>query len=76
MPSSVRRIAVLQGLLLLLGAGPLAAQDVPFDRDPFAGVDRRFEECVGLGWSILTGPTNLVDLEAGAGMNQQRSETT
>lgn len=37
-----------------------------FERDPFAGVDRRFTELVGLGWTALDAPRNKLTLEGGA----------
>ena len=40
-------------------------------RDRFAGVARRFEESGGLAYGALTGPTHLLDVEAGAGRTQQ-----
>jgi len=40
-------------------------------RDRFAGVARRFEEAGGLAYGVLTGPTHLLDVEAGAGRTQQ-----
>ena len=44
-----------------------------YARDRFAGVARRFEEAAGLAYGILTGPTNVLDVEAGAGRTQQTS---
>jgi putative salt-induced outer membrane protein len=44
---------------------------VSYYRDRFAGVARRFEEAAGLAYGVLTGPTHLLDLEAGAGRTQQ-----
>jgi len=46
-----------------------------YTRDRFAGVARRFEEAAGLAYGILTGPTNVLDVEAGAGRTQQTSTT-
>ncbi len=44
-----------------------------FERNTFAGLSRRFEESVGLAWSALAGPRSQFDIEAGAGLNQQRA---
>ncbi len=44
-----------------------------FTRDRFAGVARRFEEAAGLAYGVLTGPVNVLDVEAGAGRTQQTS---
>jgi len=44
-----------------------------FDRDPFAGIARRFGEQVGASFGALMGPRHIVDLEIGAGRNQQIS---
>jgi putative salt-induced outer membrane protein len=48
-----------------LGAG--------FERNRFAGISRRFEEVLGLGWKALSTPRDRLVLEAGASFNQQRS---
>ena len=42
-----------------------------FTRNRFAGIKGRVEEAVGLSYGLLTGPTSIVDFEAGAGRNQQ-----
>jgi putative salt-induced outer membrane protein len=46
-----------------------------FSRNRFAGIARRFEEAVGLAYGVLTGPTNILDVEAGGGRNQQTGTT-
>jgi len=46
-----------------------------FIRNRFAGIARRFEEVAGLAYGALTGPTNILDVEAGAGRNQQAGGT-
>jgi putative salt-induced outer membrane protein len=46
-----------------------------FSRNRFAGIARRFEEAVGLAYGVLAGPTHLLDVEAGAGRNQQTGTT-
>ena len=46
-----------------------------FYRNRFAGVARRFEESAGLSYSVLAGPTHLLDVEAGAGRTQQAGPT-
>lgn len=42
-----------------------------YERNRFAGIARRFEEQLGLSYGALVGPTHVLDLEAGAGLNQQ-----
>jgi putative salt-induced outer membrane protein len=42
-----------------------------FTRNRFAGIAQRFEEALGLSYGVLTGPTHVLDVEAGAGRNQQ-----
>jgi putative salt-induced outer membrane protein len=46
-----------------------------FERNTFAGIDRRFEEAAGLAATLIDGGGNKLDAEAGASMNQQRSTT-
>lgn len=46
-----------------------------FDRDRFAGIARRFGEQLGVSYGALLGPVHVLDLEAGAGRNQQTSPT-
>ncbi|MGD0483947.1 MAG: DUF481 domain-containing protein [Gemmatimonadales bacterium] len=46
-----------------------------FDRDRFAGIARRFGEQLGASYGALIGPAHVLDLEAGAGRNQQTSPT-
>ncbi|HXY20424.1 MAG TPA: DUF481 domain-containing protein, partial [Gemmatimonadales bacterium] len=48
---------------------------VDYTRNRFAGIARRFEEAVGLAYGALTGPTTVLDLEAGAGRNEQAGVT-
>ena len=42
-----------------------------YTRDRFAGIANRFEEAVGVAYGLLTGPTHVLDVEAGAGRTQQ-----
>ncbi len=42
-----------------------------YERNRFAGIARRFEEQAGLSFGALAGPVHVLDLEAGAGLNQQ-----
>jgi len=42
-------------------------------RDPFAGIDQRFGENVGALWHGVMAPKDLLDLEAGVGLTQERS---
>lgn len=44
-----------------------------FDRNRFAGIQRRFEEGAGLGFKVITGETNKLEFEAGIDITQQRS---
>lgn len=44
-----------------------------FYRDPFAGIDQRFGENVGVLWHSVIAPKDLLDFEAGAGLTQERS---
>jgi putative salt-induced outer membrane protein len=46
-----------------------------YERNRFAGIARRFEEQLGLSYGALVGPRQVLDLEAGAGRNQQTSPT-
>lgn len=44
---------------------------VGYERNPFAGIDRRFDEGIGLSWKALNGPKHVLALDVGAGNNQQ-----
>jgi putative salt-induced outer membrane protein len=44
-----------------------------YERNRFAGIARRFEEQLGVSFGALVGPAHVLDLEAGAGLNQQTS---
>lgn len=44
-----------------------------FDRNRFAGIDRRFEEGVGIAFKVLATERTKLDLETGLSMIQQRS---
>jgi putative salt-induced outer membrane protein len=44
-----------------------------FDRNRFAGIERRFEEGVGLGVKLITTEQTKMEIEAGLSMTQQRS---
>jgi putative salt-induced outer membrane protein len=44
-----------------------------WERNRFAGIARRFEEIVGLGFQLLDLERDQLSLEAGASFNQQRS---
>lgn len=44
-----------------------------YDRNSFAGISRRFEEALGLAAKLLTRQADILTLEAGFGMTQQRS---
>src|SRR5262245_8454701 len=42
-------------------------------RNTFAGIDRQFDEGLGLTWHAVMPKPNLLDLEAGAGLIQRRT---
>lgn len=42
-----------------------------YERNPFAGLDRRTEESVGLSWFAMKQPKNELQVDIGAGLNQQ-----
>lgn len=44
-----------------------------FDRNPFSGISRRFEESAGLAAKLLQQPNDHWDLELGLSLNQQRA---
>ena len=44
-----------------------------YERNPFAGLDRRYEEQVGLSWMAVKKPKGEVQIDLGAGANQQTS---
>lgn len=44
-----------------------------FDRNPFSGISRRFEESAGLAAKLLQHSTDHWDVELGLSLNQQRS---
>jgi putative salt-induced outer membrane protein len=46
-----------------------------FDRNRFAGISRRFEEGAGVVVKAVQSDANLLELEAGGGLTQQRSVT-
>ena len=46
-----------------------------FLRNRFAGIARRFEEAAGLAYGAMTGPRNVLDVEVGAGRNEQTGTT-
>jgi putative salt-induced outer membrane protein len=46
-----------------------------FDRNRFAGISRRFEEGAGVVVKVVQSDANLLELEAGGGLTQQRSIT-
>jgi putative salt-induced outer membrane protein len=46
-----------------------------FDRNRFAGIARRFEEGAGVVVKAVRSDANLVELEVGGGLTQQRSTT-
>jgi putative salt-induced outer membrane protein len=44
-----------------------------YERNRFAGITSRYEEGVGLAWKAVRAPRHEVDIEVGAGLNQQRN---
>jgi len=44
---------------------------VNYDRNPFAGITRRFEELAGLGVKLVATPKQVLSVDAGVGVNQQ-----
>ena len=42
-----------------------------YERNPFAGLDRRYEEQLGLSWMAIKKPKGEVQVDLGAGANQQ-----
>lgn len=44
-----------------------------FDRNTFAGIERRFEEQLGLQWRALAAPSDTLRFEGGASITQQFS---
>jgi putative salt-induced outer membrane protein len=44
---------------------------VNYDRNPFAGITRRFEELVGLTATLVATPRQVLTVDAGVGNNQQ-----
>jgi putative salt-induced outer membrane protein len=46
---------------------------VAFDRNSFAGIERRFEENLGIAWRAIGGARDTLRIEAGASVTQQRS---
>ncbi len=46
---------------------------VAYDRNSFAGIERRFEENLGIAWRAIGAPRDTLRIEAGASVTQQRS---
>lgn len=46
---------------------------VAYDRNTFAGIQRRFEENLGLGWLALSAPKDSLQFEGGFSVTQQTS---
>ena len=42
-----------------------------YERNPFAGIDQRFEESVGMSFFAVKQPKNELQVDFGAGLNQQ-----
>jgi len=49
---------------------------VGYERNPFAGVDRRFQESAGLSWWALKEARHQLQLDLGAGFQQERDGDT
>lgn len=56
-----------------LGGHFSAFASAAFDRNRFAGIERRFEENLGLAWRALGAPQDTLRFEAGGSVTQQRS---
>ncbi len=56
-----------------LGGHFSAFGTVAFDRNRFAGIQRRFEENVGIAWQALRAPKDTLRLESGFSVTQQTS---
>jgi len=53
-------------------AGRLSAFGlVNYERNPFAGIARRFEELAGLSWKAVATPKHVLTMDLGLGNNQQ-----
>ncbi|MBA3852934.1 MAG: hypothetical protein C0503_00885 [Gemmatimonas sp.] len=48
---------------------------VAYDRNSFAGIERRFEENIGLSWRAIRAPKDSLRIEAGGSVTQQKSTT-
>ncbi len=48
---------------------------VAWDKDTFAGFSRRFSESIGVGYTVLKGPTVKLDVNAGPAFRQTRYVT-
>ncbi len=46
-----------------------------YDRNTFAGIERRFEENLGISWRAIGAARDTLRVEAGASVTQQRSTT-
>lgn len=74
----VTNASLWQGLLRgdrALGARYSLYALVAFDRNTFAGFDRRFEEGLGVGMKVLSAPRDSITAEAGFSYTQQHSIT-
>jgi putative salt-induced outer membrane protein len=56
-----------------LGGHFAAFASVAFDRNSFAGIERRFEENLGISWRAIGAPRDTLSVEVGASVTQQRS---
>lgn len=56
--------------------GPVSAFTLgAYERNTFAGIERRFEEAAGLAATLLAGDGNTLETELGASLNQQTPVT-
>lgn len=58
-----------------LGGVFSAFASVAYDRNRFAGIERRFEENLGIAWRAIGAPRDTLRIEAGGSVTQQKSTT-
>jgi len=58
-----------------LGGVFSAFATVAYDRNTFAGIERRFEENLGIAWRAIGAPKDTLRIEAGGSVTQQKSTT-
>ncbi len=58
-----------------LGGHFSAFASLAYDRNSFAGIERRFEENLGIAWRAIGAPKDTLRIEAGGSVTQQKSTT-